>query len=45
MRRGTDESHIESMGEAAEPYVINRGGNSFVGLTSQESSNSFKKTK
>lgn len=25
MRRGTDESHIESMGEAAYPYVVNKG--------------------
>ena len=22
MRRGTDESNIESMGEAAEPYIV-----------------------
>jgi len=29
MRRGTDESNIESMGEAADPYIVSKGS-SFV---------------
>jgi len=30
MRRGTDESGIESMAEAADPLVINRSGLNFI---------------
>lgn len=44
MRRGTDESHIESMGEAADPIIVTKG-NMFVGLTSQESAYSYKNGK
>lgn len=39
MRRGTDESSVESLGEAADPYIVNQSYGSNNELQLDSSSN------